>query len=192
MSGWRIASSDRVLARGTIRSGVGTLTFDASVASVDDFQVGEEVTVSLRRDPQSPTGYEVTRISPVAYRTPFEAESFAPLCDEIARWPRDLIGRWAWIGGVDDGDVRLCVEDDSYQPARAIVFGGVVMIQGPLELEALGAIRVFRTSDVLHAAPELARHWPPIPERCVVFRVDPVGFGAPLYVAAERVQLVVG
>lgn len=192
MWGWRISSFDRALARGTITSDVGTLTFDASVAVVDDFTVGEYVTVSLRRDAQRPGGFEVTRISPARFRAPFDVAETAPWTQEIAGWPRDLVGRRTWIESLDEGDLRLRVEGDSYEPERAIVFGGVVMIQGPLELDDLAAVRSFHASDVLRVAPELARHWPPIPERCVVFRIDPVGFGVPLYVVAERARLVVG
>jgi hypothetical protein len=189
---WCIASFDRELARGTIVSGLGSLPFDAAVATVDDFVIGEEVSVSLRPNPRAAGGYDVTRVAPVSFRQPFEARDVGPLAAEIEAWLGELRGRRAWIAGVEDGEVELRVEDDTYRPERAIRFDGVVMIQGPLEIEAIGALRVYATRDVEQAVPELVRHWPALPERCVVFRVDPMAFGAPLYLAGEGVRLVVG
>lgn len=59
---WRIAKWSKELGRGQI---VGTmadpLDFDASLASVDDFRIGEEVHVELERDG---TSWRVTKIWP--------------------------------------------------------------------------------------------------------------------------------
>jgi hypothetical protein len=192
LAGWSIASFDRALARGTIVSNLGTLPFDAAIATVDDFTIGEEVEVALRPSPRSTAGYEVTRVAPVSFRAPFEAQTVAAIAAEIEGWVHHVRGRRVSIAGVEDGDVRLRVEDDTYQPERALLFSGVVMVQGPLEIDAIGAVRVYAIGDVAHVAPELVRYWPHIPERCVVFRVDPMGFEAPLYLAGEGVRLVVG
>lgn len=191
MPGWRIASFDRVLARGTITSDLGTLPFDASVACVDDFARGEEVVVTLSPNPKREGGYDVTRIAPVKYRAPYEAQPIRPIADAIDTWLIEVIGRRAWIEGMVEDCLQLRVEDDSYRPERAIAFAGVVMIQGPPEIEEIGAVRAFGPSDVLRASPELARHWPTIPEHCVVFRVEPIGFAsAALTVAASSIRLV--
>jgi hypothetical protein len=192
MPAWKVASFDRVLARGTITCELGTLPFDANAACVDHFVLGEEVVVTLRPNPTKPGGYDVTRIAPVTYRAPYEAKRIPPMADAIDGWVIEVLGRRAWIAKIDEALLHLFVDDEPHRPERVIVFDGVVMIQGPLEIEDLGAIRVFGATDVLRAAPELARHWPTIPERCVIFRVDPTGFGAPLHVAAEAVRLVVG
>ncbi|MCB9634168.1 MAG: hypothetical protein H6721_18760 [Sandaracinus sp.] len=188
---WRVVSFDRALARGTIRSDLGTLPFDASVALVDDFFVGEEVEVSLRPEAGHPVGYVVTRVVPLAFRPPFAV----PALEELTRQLEvgKLIGYRAWVAMSDEDEVRLRVDDDSYCPTRTLVFRGARMFQGPLELESLGALQAFRASDVAESLPELVRHWPTLPERCVVFRIDPVEFGAAaIYVAAARVDLVVG
>lgn len=193
MPGWRIASFDRVLARGTITCDLGTLPFDANAACVDDFSVGEEVVVTLSPNPKREGGYDVTRIAPVKYRAPYEAKVVAPIADAIDTWVIEVLGRRAWIEGMVEDCLQLRVEDDTYRPERAIVFDGVVMIQGPPEIEEIGAVRAFGPSDVLRASPELARHWPTIPEHCVVFRVEPFGFaGAALTVVASSIQLVTG
>jgi hypothetical protein len=192
MPAWKIASFDRVLARGTISCDLGTLPFDANAARVDDFVIGEEVVVSLSPNPKREGGYDVTRIAPVKYRAPYEAELVAAQADAIDAWVVDVIGRRAWLGTIEDCVVHLRVEDDTYRPERAIVFGGVVMIQGPLEIEEIGAVRPYGPTDVLRAAPELARHWPAIPDHCVVYRVEPIGFAAALTIAAASIRLVVG
>ena len=76
MPNWRITAFDRTLARGICTSGIGALPFNASVALVDDFVLGEEVDVSLRRLPDgSAASYEVTRIVPTGWRSPFTAPS---------------------------------------------------------------------------------------------------------------------
>lgn len=192
MPAWKIASFDRVLARGTIACDLGTLVFDANAAVVDDFVIGEEVVVTLSPNPKKEGGYDVTRIAPVKYRAPYEAKLVAPIAEAIDAWVIEVLGRHAWIDRVEDDCLYLRVEDDSYRPERWVVFGGVVMIQGPPEIEEIGAVRAFGPSDVLRASPELARHWPTIPDHCVVFRVDPIGFaGAALTVAASEVRLVV-
>lgn len=193
MVAWKIASFDRALARGTITCDLGTLVFDAGVAVVDDFVIGEEVVVRLSPNPKREGGYDVMRIAPMKYRAPYEAALVRPIAEAIDAWVIDVLGRRAWIDRVEDDCLHLRVEDDTYRPERAIVFGGVVMIQGPPEIEEIGAVRAFGPSDVLRAAPELARHWPAIPDRCGVFRVEPIGFAdTALTVAASTIQLVVG
>ncbi len=189
MPGWRIASFDRIAARGTI-TGVGTLSFDASVALVDAFEVGEEVDVALRASHGGPQPYDVLRIAPTGYRTPFVAPSLDAIAETIDPWRQDVIGRRAWIAGTDDGELHVRVEDDTYRPERALVFAGCVAVQGPLEIEELAAIHVFRLGDVQRLAPELFRHWPPVPASCVIFRLDPARFGQGcLYVVAASVAL---
>lgn len=190
MPGWRIVSFDRIAGRGTITSGVGTLSFDASVALVDAFVIGEEVDVTLRASHGGSQPYDVLRIGPKGYRTPFVAPSLDVIAQTIDPWRQDVIGRRAWIAGADDGELHLRVEDDTYRPERALVFAGCVAVSGPLEIEELAAIHVFRLADVQNLAPELFRHWPPVPPRCVIFRLDPARFGAGcLYVVAESVAL---
>lgn len=197
MTGWKIASFDRVLGAGTITSGVGTLAFDASVALVDAFEVGEVVDVSLRASSVG-QAYDVLRVAPSGFRRPFEAPSHQAIAEAIAGWSHEVVGRRAWLGGVEEDALSVRVEDDTYRPERAMVFGGCVTVQGPPEIDEIGAIHVFRMADVARLQPELVRAWPAPhrPEanaRCVVFRVDPVRFGAGcLYVVAEGVTLMRG
>lgn len=191
MPGWRITSFDRALARGTCASGVGTLSFDASVALVDDFAIGEEVDVSLRPRSGGTAPHEVTRIAPTNWRVPFTAPTLPGLRAEIDRFFPEIAGRRAWLVGGDDECVRIGVEDDTYRPMRALAFGGPAFVQCATELDSIAAMHAFAPADVAHVAPELVRHWPAIPDGCAVFRIDPPRFGdAAAYVIARSVALV--
>lgn len=190
MAGWRVVSFDRAAGRGICTSGVGTVAFDASVAIVDDFVVGEEVDVTLRPLASAQGGYEVLRIAPTSFRPPFAASRIAAQTAEIDRWIAELVGRRVTLARVEDGDVLLEVEDDTYQPRRALVFASASMIQMPMEIDALAILHAFASRDVAQAAPELVRHWPPLADEDVVFRLDPERFGqAPAYVVARAVRL---
>lgn len=76
---WRIAKWSKELGRGQI---VGTmadpLDFDASLASVDDFRIGEEVHVELERDG---TSWRVTKIWPDDPRFSWPVSVRAPALD---------------------------------------------------------------------------------------------------------------
>jgi hypothetical protein len=75
-AGWRVTSWSRERGRGSIESDVGVLPFDASVADVDDFAIGEQVAVSLRRAGER---FEVTRIAPKQFRSLLPPSLDAPL-----------------------------------------------------------------------------------------------------------------
>jgi len=71
---WRISRWSRELGRGEIVPDQGApLDFDASVATVDDFRVGEEVHVEVER---SEAGWRVVRVRPDDPR--FEPPGFCP------------------------------------------------------------------------------------------------------------------
>ena len=191
MPNWRITAFDRTLARGICTSGIGALPFNASVALVDDFVLGEEVDVSLRRLPDgSAASYEVTRIVPTGWRSPFTAPSVSAPGTAIEHFLPDVTGRRAWLTTTDDDVVRIQVEDDSYRPQRALVFAGAIFVQCPTEIDTIATIHAFAPADVLQLAPELGRHWPAIPANCTVFRIDPQRFGdAAAYVIARSIGL---
>ncbi|MEZ4329257.1 MAG: hypothetical protein R3B40_28775 [Polyangiales bacterium] len=65
MSGWKIIEWSQERARGRVESGAGVLDFDAAIADVDDFRVGESIELELVRDGAT---YRVLRIWPVAMR----------------------------------------------------------------------------------------------------------------------------
>ena len=191
MPNWRITAFDRTLARGICTSGIGALPFDASVALVDDFTLGEEVDVSLRRLPDGKgASYEATRIAPTGWRSPFTAASISVAGTAIEHFLPSVVGRRAWLATAEDDGLCIQVEDDSYCPQRALVFAGVIFVQCPTEIDAIATIHAFAPAEVLRLAPELVRHWPAIPETCTVFRIDPQRFGdAAAYVIAHSIAL---
>lgn len=173
MAGWRITSFDRAMGRGTCASGTLELPFDASVALVDSFAVGEEVDVTLRPDGAS---FEVTRIQPHAFRAPFDAPT-APHAPDLGRILSEVHGRSCWLAGADasEEEIVLGVDDDSYQPARRLVFRGALWIQMPLSLE-IDRLHAF---DPEAAAASVPRAWPRAPRESLLFRIDPFHHGEP-------------
>lgn len=186
MAGWRIAAFDRARGRGRIASGVGTLEFDASVALVDDFRVGEEVDVTLVARGAS---FDVASIQPHGFRAPFDAvtASAAPALAEIFEQVR---GRCARIERADEDFVALEVDDDTYRPRRRLVFERPCFVAAPMEIE-IAALHAFDPAVVARAAPALATLWPRLPDPMQLFRLDPPRFGeGALLVIARSIALV--
>lgn len=173
MAGWRITSFDRAEGRGTCASGVGELPFDASVALVDSFEVGEEVDVTLR---PNGTSFEILRIEPHGFRAPFDA-SAAPHAPDLGSILRDVHGRSCWLERADasEEEIVLGVDDDTYQPARRLVFRGALRIQMPLSLE-IDRMHAFDPEALGASVP---RAWPRAPRDALLFRIDPFRFGEP-------------
>jgi hypothetical protein len=189
MSAWRIASWDRVLARGTIASEVGELPFDAAIAMVDHFDIGEEVEVSLRRDGAS---YVVTSIAPVAWRAP---DAPAPRIDhdavlaEIASVAR---GRSLTMRGLDEeGTLTIVIDAILHEPPASILLDGCIFVQLATELRDLAAVSAYAASDFVRDCPDVAKHWPALDPRLTVFRFEPHLFAEKAgYVVAYGIRLV--
>ncbi len=114
MASWKIVEWSRERARGVIASGIGRLPFDASVADVDDFVVGEAVGVKLARAGYS---FRVLRLWPDVPR--FKAAhvnaGIPALSDEAARSANpalaalDLAGRTAYVEKLDEQALTMTV-----------------------------------------------------------------------------------
>lgn len=175
MSAWRVTSWDRALARGTITSSVGTLPFDASVADVDHFHVGEEVEVSLQ-----PAGasWVVTRIAPVSWRPPGSPPPRADLQPTIEKVRLLVRDRTLCLRGLEDDELLVIdVLPESYEDEHTLVFGGCVFVQMPPELRDCASVSAFAGDDFGRAHPELSRHWPVLGPERTVFRFEPREFG---------------
>jgi hypothetical protein len=189
MSAWRIASWDRVLARGTIASEVGELPFDAAIAMVDHFDVGEEVEVSLRRDGAT---YVVTSIAPVAWRAP---DAPSPRIDHdavLAEIASVVRGRSLRMRGLDEEDaLTIAIEALSYEPSASIVLDWCVLVQLATGLRDLAAVSAYAASDFVRDCPDVAKHWPALDPRLTVFRFEPRFFTEKAgYVVAHGIRLV--
>lgn len=184
MAGWRITSFDRAEGRGTCASGIGELPFDASVAVVESFEVGEEVDVTLR---PNGTGFEITHVRPFGFRAPFEAPR-ASRAPDLGGILEEVHGRGCWLESADASEetITLGVDDDSYRPARWLVFRGAIWIQMPISLE------IDRMYAFDPEAAGAARAWPSAPPDAVLFRLDPFRFGqAPALILARTIALEV-
>jgi len=187
MAGWRIVSFDRARGQGVCASGVGTLAFDAHVARVDDFTVGEGVDVSLRA---VPGGFEVIAIAPTTWRAPFHAKRRVSLVAQLDAIAAQIARRRVWLHRFEDELLALQVEDDTYSPERALVFAGARYVMLPTELDEVVALHAFAMADVAREAPALVAHWPTIGADETVFRLDPRAFGQPAaYVVAVSIGL---
>jgi hypothetical protein len=185
--GWAIASWDRASARGTVRSELGELPFDAAVAMTDDFRVGEDVEVSLRRDG---TSYEITKVAPITWRAPVSPrarEDLASVLAEIEEIVRDA----AMIVVGIEGSTRLYEVGEPYA-ARAgarIALDECSLVQSPAMIEDVAHVRAFDAAELHATAPELVRHWPAPVAGELVFRIEPAFFGRPAaYVVARRAR----
>jgi hypothetical protein len=186
--GWKIKSWDRALGRGTVVSAIGTLDFDASIALVDDFVIGEEVDVALAPAAGS---FRVTRIAPSHWRE-IETSVGLDLGGEIEKINQVLYDRDATVRGLDSDD-RLEIElaVDTYAPAISLVFEGCFFIQLPLELPLLSQLKAFPVDAFVREHAELTKPWPLLPPNATVFRLEPRHFrDAAGYIVAGRVSLV--
>ena len=188
MSAWRIASWDRELARGTITSALGELSFDAAVAMVDEFRLGEEVEVSLRREGES---YVVTRIEPVAWRAPPAPAARVDHEPELARILSEARGRWLTVRGLDEDErLTIRIEPHSYEPSRSIVLVGCAFVQLATELDELASVSAYALGDFVRDCPDVAKHWPDLDPTFTVFRFEPRAFRAKAgYAVARGIRL---
>jgi hypothetical protein len=186
--GWKVKSWDRALGRGSVVSAIGTLDFDASIALVDDFVIGEEVDVALRPSSDS---FRVTRIVPSHWRE-IETSASLDLAGEIEKINQVLCDRDATVGGLDsDGRLDIELSVDTYAPAISLVFEGCFFVQLPLELPQLSQLKAFRADVFVREHAELSKPWPGLPPNATVFRLEPRHFrDAAGYIVASRVSLI--
>lgn len=153
---WRIAAWSRAEARGEIESALGRLPFDASVADVDDFDVGEAVEVRL-----APAGdsWRVLRLWPDVprFRPPERSAAGPPLDADLAK------GVDAFLAALPQGDhrfepsttealVRLTVLDrgDAYATPSELRGEAAAYAELPLE-DGIDVRFVRRTTDAERA-----------------------------------------
>jgi hypothetical protein len=182
--GWRVRSWDAARGGGVISSDAGELAFDASVAMVDRFEVGESVEVSLVRDP---TGYRVTRIEPVAWRPPPSPPPIASLAAEL-RAIEQRLGGQTCPAGLFVADERVQLRMDAPRP-WSVVFSGAAFVQAPLDLD-VARLSGFALGPFLET--EAAAGWPAaaLPVDLVAFRIEPDHFRGPVgYVVARHLHV---
>jgi hypothetical protein len=188
MSGWRITAWNREHARGAVTSGLGTLPFDASVAVVDAFTIGEAVEVSLLADGPS---WKVTKVVPVAWRRPASPEPAEDFRATLTAIDRVLAGRAIWLSALSSDVLSIAVEADSYAPTQTIELAGVEFLQMPATIDAVARLSAYDASRFAEVSPDRVRGWPSLPPKAFVFCFEPLGFnGAAGYVVAWKVSLV--
>ena len=188
MGGWRVTAWDAVLARGTVESGVGALPFDAAVADVADFRLGEEVDVRLvSRD----GAFVVANVRPVGWRdppAPTPRPDFGPLLDAMRA---AIANRTISMSAFDGETLRLRIDPESYENERWLEFLGCVFIQMPFELEGVATVNAYASDDFARVSREVARHWPSLDAGLTVFRFEPTYFAAAAgYIVAHSARIV--
>lgn len=161
--GWRITSWSREQGRGTIESDVGELPFDASVADVDDFTIGEQVNVSLTRAGEQ---YEVTRVCPVSFRSLLPPSPDAPLPGALPDALHALDALLAApLSCAELRELRAqrleleIIHSDSppplMPPLGSVVFEGVVYVQLPTAFDHFKRVTAWPWSAVQAHRPEI-------------------------------------
>ncbi len=195
--GWPIVAWSREQGRGRIASDAGALDFDASVALVDDFAIGEAVEISL-------VAGQVRRIAPLAARSgvaavPAELEptwgaAIATLTRKLAPLSVDVVVT-QHAGGV----LQLELHDHDWPPparsalVTATLFG-TFYVQLPTRCDRYARVVARRWSDVIAAPPRwldrLSIDPDDVDPDAVLVCFEPSEFGErPGYVIAHRIEL---
>lgn len=133
-------------------------------------------------------GYRVTRVEPVAWRSPASPPPLASLAPEL-RAIQERLGGTSYPASVELAEERARLRIDAAR-RWTVVFGGVAFVQLALELDVAGIsafpLEPFRQTPA-------AATWPraeAFPSGLVVFRIEPEQFGsAAAYVVARHVGL---
>ena len=145
---WWIAAWSRERGVGEVASGIGRLPFDAAIALVDDFEIGELVHVRL--EPAGDT-WKVLSVAPdlPRFRPPATAEGTAPLDDGSVRACNEVIdacgqGDHSYFWRSQEAEATFEIRDrsDAYSATTRLVLSGVTYVEMSVE-EGIDC-RVFR------------------------------------------------